>query len=40
LGEHPALVKLDGIGHFEPIDPESDAWSAVVGAVLAQWGLR
>jgi len=37
LGEHPKLVKLDGVGHFELIDPESDAWSAVVGAVLSLW---
>lgn len=40
LGEHPALIKLDGIGHFELIDPESDAWSDVVGAVLRQLGMR
>src|SRR5260370_15436925 len=40
LGEHPALIKLDGIGHFELIDPESDAWSPVVGAVLLPLGLR
>src|SRR5205807_7559777 len=37
LGEHPTLVKLDGVGHFELIDPESDVWSAVVGAVLSLW---
>jgi dipeptidyl aminopeptidase/acylaminoacyl peptidase len=40
LGEHPTLVKLDGDGHFELIDPESDAWSAVLGAVLSPLGLR
>jgi acetyl esterase/lipase len=40
LGERPTLVKLDGIGHFELIDPKSSAWSAVVGAVLPQLGLR
>jgi acetyl esterase/lipase len=40
LGECPTLVKLDGIGHFELIDPESDPWSAVVGAVLHQFSLR
>lgn len=34
LGEQPTLVKLDGIGHFELIDPESDAWPGVVRAVL------
>jgi acetyl esterase/lipase len=37
VGEHPILVKLDGVGHFELIDPDSDAWSAVVGAVLSLW---
>ena len=40
LGEHPTLIKLDGIGHFELIDPESDAWSPVVGAVLPLLGVR
>ena len=37
VGEHSTLVKLDGVGHFEVIDPESDAWSAVVGAVQSLW---
>ena len=37
VGEHSTLVKLDGVGHFELIDPESNAWSAVVGAVLSLW---
>jgi pimeloyl-ACP methyl ester carboxylesterase len=40
VGEHPIPVKLDGVGHFEPIDPESHAWSAVIGAVLPVLGLR
>jgi len=40
LGEQPTLVKLDGIGHFELIDPESDAWSSVVRVVLPILGLR
>jgi dipeptidyl aminopeptidase/acylaminoacyl peptidase len=38
LGERPTLVKLNGVGHFELIDPESDAWSAVVEAVLSLLG--
>jgi hypothetical protein len=37
VGEHPTLVKLDGVGHFELIDPESEEWSAVIGAVLSLW---
>jgi acetyl esterase/lipase len=40
LGEKPALVKLDGIGHFELIDPESEAWLPVVEAVLPLFKLR
>ena len=40
LGEHPALVELDEVGHFELIDPESNAWSAVVEAVLPLLGPR
>ena len=38
-GERPTLVKLKGVGHFELIDPESDAWSIVVQAVLPVLGL-
>ncbi len=34
LGERPTLVKLNDVGHFELIDPESDAWSTVARAVL------
>lgn len=40
VGDRPILVKLKGVGHFELIDPESDAWPAVVGAVLPLIGLR
>jgi len=40
LGEWPNLVKLNGVGHFELIDPESDAWSIVARAVLPVLGLR
>jgi len=40
LGEHPTLIKLEGIGHFELIDPESDAWAPVVGAVLPLLGVK
>ena len=38
LGEYPTLIKLDAIGHFELIDPESDAWSRIVGVVLPLLG--
>ena len=35
LGDWPTLVKLNGVGHFELIDPESEAWSRVARAVLS-----
>ena len=40
LGEQPTLVELNGVGHFELIDPETDAWSEVVKAVMPLLGLR
>ncbi len=40
LGDSASLVKLDHIGHFELIDPESDAWPTVANAVLSLLGLR
>lgn len=40
LGERPTLVKLNGVGHFELIDPESSAWSSVTRTVLPVLGLR
>jgi acetyl esterase/lipase len=34
--EHPVeLIELSGVGHFEPIDPLSPAWGAVLGALEA-----
>jgi len=39
LGEQPSLVKLEGVGHFELIDPESDAWSTIVNAILPVLGM-
>jgi len=35
LGDRPTLVKLDGIGHYELIDPESEAWPTLSNAVLS-----
>jgi len=35
LGDRPTLVKLDGIGHYELIDPESEAWPSVAREVLS-----
>ena len=32
-GDECSLVKPEGTGHFELIDPESDAWSSVLTAV-------
>ena len=40
LGDHPRLVRLDGVGHFELIDPESDAWASVERAVLSVFNIR
>jgi dipeptidyl aminopeptidase/acylaminoacyl peptidase len=40
LGDQPVLRRLKGVGHFELIDPESDAWPAVLGGVLPLLGLR
>ena len=33
LGDDATLVTLPGAGHFEPIDPRSDAWPAVRDAI-------
>jgi len=35
LGDRPTLVKLDRIGHYELIDPESEAWPPIARAVLS-----
>ncbi len=40
LGDRPTLVKLNGIGHYELIDPKSEAWLTVSGAVLSLFGLH
>jgi len=32
-GDEYSLVKFEGTGHFELVDPESDAWSSVRTAV-------
>ena len=40
LGDECSLVKLEGTGHFELIDPESDAWSSVVTAVETMLDLN
>jgi acetyl esterase/lipase len=34
FGDPVQLVPLEGMGHFEPIDPRSAAWAAVSAAVL------
>ena len=35
LGDWPTLVKLNGVGHYELIDPASEAWPPVALAVLS-----
>ncbi len=39
-GDRATLIKLDHIGHFELIDSQSEAWSAVTNAVLPLLSLR
>ena len=34
VGDTPSLIALDGVGHFELIDPESKAWDVVAPATL------
>jgi acetyl esterase/lipase len=40
LGEQPTLITIEGVGHFDMIDPETNAWSAVAGAVLPLLAAR
>jgi acetyl esterase/lipase len=40
LGERPTLLRLNGVGHFELIAPESDVWPIVARAVLPVLGLQ
>ena len=40
LGDRSTLVKLDGIDHYELIDPESEAWPAVAIPVLSLLGIE
>jgi acetyl esterase/lipase len=35
LGDRSTLVRLEDVGHYELIDPESATWPAVVGAILS-----
>ena len=39
LGDRPTLFRLQGIDHYELIDPESKAWPIVAEAVLSLLGL-
>ena len=39
LGDRSSLVRLEEIGHYELIDPESAAWPAVAGAVLSLFDM-
>jgi dipeptidyl aminopeptidase/acylaminoacyl peptidase len=40
LGDRSTLVRLEGVGHFELIDPESAAWPAVVRAILSVFDVN
>jgi acetyl esterase/lipase len=35
LGDNPRFAKLDGYGHFELIDPQSEAWPQVMESILS-----
>jgi acetyl esterase/lipase len=35
-GDDARLVRLDGLGHVEPVDPASSAWSAVKDAISSE----
>jgi acetyl esterase/lipase len=39
-GDEASLLPLEGIGHFELIDPTSGAWEAVAGSVSEVLGIR
>jgi acetyl esterase/lipase len=39
-GDETSLVTLEGIGHFELIDPESRAWDAVAHSTLTTLGVE
>jgi acetyl esterase/lipase len=39
-GDESSLIALDGIGHFELIDPESRAWDAVAHSTLKALGVE
>jgi acetyl esterase/lipase len=39
LGDHLKLVRLEGVGHFELIDPLSVAWARVEQAILSMFGI-
>ena len=38
LDDRATLVKLEGVSHYEPIDPESGAWPFVAKAVITLLG--
>jgi acetyl esterase/lipase len=39
-GDKASLVPLDRVGHFELIDPKSEAWDAVAGSALEVLEIR
>ncbi len=39
-GDKPLLVKLEGAGHFELIDPESSVWPRIAQAVMHSLGSK
>jgi acetyl esterase/lipase len=39
-GDDPSLFSLDGVGHFDLIDPSSEAWQAVARPTLEVLGIN
>jgi acetyl esterase/lipase len=40
VGDNASLLSLDGVGHFELIDPESGAWDAVADSTFEVLGVK
>ena len=39
-GDEARVVRLEGAGHFEPVDPQAPEWQIVAAEVERSFGLR